>query len=241
MDLIESIVVIEALGLAREALCAMLSEITAGTVLGVCDEFEIAISSVKTLMPRLVLVSTTIMGISAIDFIRRVKRSYPNMLVLALIGGKKMDLVPESLRAGADGYILKEVTHENFSAAIRSALLGERFTSSDKSTSVLDPELEHLRKPQGTAANPSDLTLREREVLVLVAGAQSSKSIAKRLGLSVNTIEKHRASLMRKLGVHNAAGLTARAIAIGLVSAFSAGELAKANSGARFSAELRTA
>jgi DNA-binding NarL/FixJ family response regulator len=237
----ESIVVIEALGLARECLCAMLSEITAGKVVGVCDEFEVAINSVKTLLPRLVLVSTTILGISATDFIRRVKRTYPQMLVLALIGDKKENLIPQSLRAGADGYILDGVTHENFSAAIRSALRGKSYTTADKSTSVLAHELEILRKSVATGANPRDLTPREREVLILVANAQSNKGIAKCLGLSVNTVEKHRASLMRKLGVHNAAGLTAHAIATGLTTAVRADDLVSDGMSPMFRAEQRAA
>jgi DNA-binding NarL/FixJ family response regulator len=236
LDPSESIVVIEALGLARDCLCAMLSEITAGEVIGVCDEFEQAIHSVRTLLPRLVLVSTAILGISATDFIRRVKRTYPNILVLALVGGRRADLVPESLRAGADGYILDATTHENFSTAIRSALRGKSYTAPDKSTSVLARELAALKKPQAVATNPKDLTTREREVLVLVARAQSNKEIAKYLDLSVNTVEKHRASLMKKLGVHNAAGLTAHAIATGVVSASSADRMAKAGLGVMLTA-----
>jgi len=227
VDVGETIVVIEALGLARECLCAMLGEITTGEVVGVCDEFEMAIHSVRTLLPRLLLVSTGILGISAMDFIRRVKRNYPDMMVLALIGAKKTDAIPESLRAGADGYILEETTQENFGSAIQSALHRKSFTAADKSTSVLSSEFAALKKRPATPANRYDLTWREREVLSLVAGAQSNKAIAKCLALSVNTVEKHRASLMRKLGVHNAAGLTAHAIAIGLTPARSADDQAK--------------
>ena len=225
----KSVVVVEAPGLIRDCMCATLSEVSGLEVMGVSDEFEIAMSAVAALLPLLVVISTSILRISPIDFIRRVKRRYPGVLVLAFIRGKDSDMVSESLRAGADGYILDRASNDEFGAAIRSALRGESFTAAGKSASVLSADFALMKKSQSVSCDSKALTTREREVLALVASAQSNKTIAKCLSLSVNTVEKHRASLMKKLGVHNAAGLTAHAIATGLASARSADELARTN------------
>jgi DNA-binding NarL/FixJ family response regulator len=208
-----SILIVESPGLLRECMRALVSEISSIDVVCVGDEIEMAMGAVATLLPALILVSTAIWRVGAADLIRRIKRDYPNELVLALVRGKEGSLVPESIRAGADGYILNEIEPRDFGAAIRSALGHKSYTAPDNMASVLGNGLQTLKKRP--ALSPNELSPREREVIVLVARGLSNKSIAKSLGLSVNTVEKHRSNLRKKLGTHNAAGMTAHAIGRG--------------------------
>jgi DNA-binding NarL/FixJ family response regulator len=138
--------------------------------------------------------------------------------VLVLTAHKADEYIHESLRAGADGYILKDATHDELRVAIRSVLNGKTYLSPDISKNVISAYLG-TDKATGTTSSAWDtLTHREREVLKLVAEGRPNKYIADYFCLSVKTIEKHRSNLMKKLDLHNASMLTAYAIEKGLVS-----------------------
>jgi DNA-binding NarL/FixJ family response regulator len=121
-----------------------------------------------------------------------------------------------SLRAGAAGYVLKDATHQELLAAIRTVLAGKRYLSPDIAAHVIDGYLLG-RKHEAPVTPWERLTPREREVLKLVAEGGRNREIADFLCISLKTVEKHRDSLMKKLDLHSAAALTAYAIARGLV------------------------
>jgi DNA-binding NarL/FixJ family response regulator len=125
------------------------------------------------------------------------------------------EYVLESLRAGVHGYLLKDSAAAELRAAIRAVCRGESFFS--------PPIARHLGaavRGELDAGSPSVLTQlsgRERQVLVGVAGGRTNKEIAQELGISHRTVESHRESLMRKLGVYTVAGLTKVALEEGLI------------------------
>jgi DNA-binding NarL/FixJ family response regulator len=129
---------------------------------------------------------------------------------------KADEYIHESLRAGADGYILKDATHEELSVAVHSVLGGKTYLSPDISKKVITAYLG-TDKSATLTSSWDTLTHREREVLKLVAEGKTNKYIADYFCLSVKTIEKHRSNLMKKLDLHNAAMLTAYGIEKGLV------------------------
>ena len=129
---------------------------------------------------------------------------------------KTEDYIHASLKAGADGYILKDATQEEFRVAVRSVLQGKTYLSMDVSASVVNGYLAG-GNTSGVTSVYDSLTHREREVLKLVAEGKSNKYIAEFLNLSVKTVEKHRSNLMSKLDLHNASGLTAYAMEKGLI------------------------
>lgn len=166
-------------------------------------------------MPQLLLLDRTMPGMNGIEAAPELKRRYSNARVLMILPDRAEDSTRASLQAGADGWIHKDATQDEWRFAIRSALQG--------STSArVDVSERGYNACQGTGASSAAsaldaLTRREREVLKLVAAGKSSKDIAALLGLSVKTVGKHRANLMAKLDVHNAASLTAYAIERGLL------------------------
>jgi DNA-binding NarL/FixJ family response regulator len=154
-------------------------------------------------------------GMNGIEAITEIKQRDPGARILVLTIHRGEEYIQESLRAGANGYVLKDASHDELRVAIRSVLAGKTYLSPDVSSSVVTG---YLGKGTEGANTPwSTLTHREREVLKLVAEGHSNRSIAQFLSLSVKTVEKHRSNVMRKLDLHNAAMLTAYAIEKGLV------------------------
>ncbi len=156
-------------------------------------------------------------GMNGIEATRTIKMLLPDVKVLILTVHKTDEYIHESLKAGADGYILKDATHDELSVAIHSILNGKTYLSPDISERVVNGYL-HPDGVTNIASTWNTLTIREREVLKLVAEGHPNKYIAEYLSLSVKTVEKHRSNLMKKLDLHNASTLTAYAIEKGLVN-----------------------
>jgi DNA-binding NarL/FixJ family response regulator len=155
-------------------------------------------------------------SMNGMEAIAEIKRRYPDVRVLVVTLHKTEDYIHASLKAGADGYILKDATQEEFHTAIRSVLAGKTYLSMDVSANVVSGYLGG-GESFGASSVYDSLTQREREILKLVADANANKFIAEFLNLSVKTVERHRSNLMSKLGVHNASGVTAYAIEKGLI------------------------
>jgi DNA-binding NarL/FixJ family response regulator len=185
-------------------------------IVGEAADGRDAVRAVGQLAPNLVLMDLTMPGMNGIEAVTEIKRRYPEVRILVLTLHKTEDFIHASLRAGADGYILKDATHEELRVAIRNVLLGKTYLSTDVSGKVVSGYLGGGKSTSGSSVFDT-LTHREREILKLVAEGRSNKGIAEYLNLSVKTVEKHRSNLMSKLDVHNAAGLTAFAIEKGLL------------------------
>jgi two-component system nitrate/nitrite response regulator NarL len=216
---LECIMLVNQLGLITDCLCSMLSAATELQVIVAADEPGAAMGMAANPMLRMVLVGSNILKISPAGFVRQFKRSHPDIPVLALVDHNYRESSDEVLRAGADGFVDDTASTKEVRAVIRSALAGKVYNSRDHLVSVYSRPAAPAKKEPPAAADPQGLTPRERQVLMLVASANPNKEIGRRLGISVNTVEKHRASVMKKLGAHNAASLTARAIAGGWIAA----------------------
>ena len=140
----------------------------------------------------------------------------PETKVLALTVHRTEEYILATLRAGADGYVLKDASHAELMMAINNILKGKRYLSADISGKVIEGYLEGRRSSKDQT--PWDtLTQREREILKLIAEGYKNKEIAGQLFISLKTVEKHRSNLMRKLDLHNTAALTAFAMAKGII------------------------
>lgn len=211
------ILIVEDHTLLRAGLRALLLQDPNIEIVGEADNGREAVQAVGLLAPHLVLMDLSMPGMNGIEAIMDIKRRYPGTRVLVLTIHKTDEYIHESLRAGADGYILKDATHDELRIAVRSVLNGKIYLSPDISSKVVNGYLGTGNAPIGV--NPWDtLTHREREVLKLVAEGHPNKYIADYYCLSVKTVEKHRSNLMKKLDLHNAAMLTAYAIEKGLIA-----------------------
>ncbi len=214
------ILIVEDHTLLRAGIRSLLLQDSTLEIVGEADNGRDAVRAMESAAPDLVLMDISMPGMNGIEAIIDIKRRYPKTLVLVLTAHKADEYIHESLRAGADGYILKDATHDELRVAIRSVLNGKTYLSPDISKNVIAAYLgtDKAAAATGPASAWDTLTHREREVLKLVAEGRPNKYIADYFCLSVKTIEKHRSNLMKKLDLHNASMLTAYAIEKGLVS-----------------------
>jgi DNA-binding NarL/FixJ family response regulator len=201
----------------REGLRALLSSEPRFDVVGEAEDGRNAVRCVETLGPDLVLMDLSMPRMSGLDAIREIKKTSPDTKIIALTVHKTEEYILTTLQAGADGYVLKDATHSELMMAIEQVLMGKRYLSPGISEKVIEGYLEGKKTLKTTSAWDS-LTQREREVLKLIAEGYKNKEVADDLYISLKTVEKHRANLMKKLDLHNAAELTALAMEKGLVS-----------------------
>lgn len=217
MDHRQRILLVEDHTLLRHGVKAMLAEDPDLEVVGESDNGRDAVHLAGSLSPKLILMDLSMPGTNGMEAIAQIKKRYPEIRILVLTVHKDEEYIRESLRAGADGYVLKHATRDELMLAVHSLLNGKTYLSPDVANSVVSGYLDG--RNGGSEQTPFEtMTQREREVLKLIAEGHPNKHIATYLCVSVKTVEKHRSNLMKKLGLHNAAALTAFAIEKGMVT-----------------------
>ena len=201
----------------REGLRALLSADPNFDIVGEAEDGRAAVRCVEKLEPNLLLMDLSMPRMSGMDAISEIKRRYSETKIIALTVHKTEEYLLTTLQAGVDGYVLKDATHDELVMAIHNVMAGKRYLSPGISEKVIEGYLEGK---EGSLSGSSwqKLSQREREVLKLIAEGYKNKEIAEDLCISLKTVEKHRANLMKKLDLHNAAGLTVYAVERGLVS-----------------------
>jgi len=202
--------------LVREGLRKLIEEREDLRVVAEATTGQEAIELCERLQPDMVLMDISMPGLSGIDATRRICKTNPGTRVLILSMHDNQGYVEEVLRSGASGYVLKDSAASDLLQAIEAVRRGDSFLSPTVTQQVVEAIARPGDRPLAAA---SHLTDREREVLTLIAEGLSSKEIAQKLGVSLKTIESHRANLMDKLDIHKVSGLVRFAIRAGLVSA----------------------
>ena len=176
-----------------------------------------AVETVAGNTPSLVLMDIRMPRLDGMEALREIKKISPSSKILVLTIHNTEEYITEVLNAGADGYILKDANQEELIMAIRSVLSGGSYLSPGVSKKVIDGYLEGKKELRVVSAWDS-LTQREKDVLKMIAEGFKNKEIADNLCISVKTVEKHRANLMKKLDLHNASAVTAFALEKGLIN-----------------------
>ena len=203
--------------LFRDSLSVIVSNKPDLEVIGVAGNGRDAVDKAKLLNPHLILMDLTMPVMNGTEAIRIIKQRLPHIRILALTGQKSRDHVLAAMDAGANGYILKEDSSANLFDAIALVMRDKVFLSAGICDTVLHGFLGNLES-SNSATSWHQLTIREREVIKLVAEGYKNREIAAELKLSIKTIEKHRSSLMHKLGIRGTSALTTYAIEHSLVS-----------------------
>lgn len=177
-----------------------------------CDGKE-AVRLARQHEPDIAVLDISMPNLNGIDASRNMRKHSPGTRVIVLTMHKASAYVLEALEAGVSGYVLKTQAAQDLIEAIRSVNTDEVYLSPGVSRTVVDACFT------GDAAAADPLTLREREVLQLVAEGHRTKEIAAALSVSVKTAESHRSRIMKKLDIHDTAGLVRYAIRRGLIEA----------------------
>lgn len=174
-----------------------------------------AVEKASQLQPDIVLMDIAMPGLNGLEATRQLRRRYPKVKVVILTMYADEEYIPQLLKAGACGYVVKQAAPEELIAAVRTVHQGEIFLTPSVSRTVVQ---EYLQQAATMTGDQDLLTPREREVLQLIAEGYPPRQIAQLLCISVKTVEAHRANLMHKLAAHSTADLTRHAIRKKLVS-----------------------
>ncbi len=202
--------------IVRQGLRALIEKQSDMQVIGEASNGRETVAMVQDLQPDVVLMDVSMPDMNGVEATRRIKIGFPQMKVLALSMHSDRRFAMEMLKAGASGYLLKDSAFEELVHAIRSVVSGHTYLCHKITDVVIRDYLDISAKEVSSVF--STLTVREREVLQLIAEGRSTKDIATLLKVSVKTIETHRQQIMEKLNIHSVAELTKYAIREGLTS-----------------------
>lgn len=212
----QRIIIVEDQTILREGLRSLLAFQPDLEIVGEAKDGLEAIRKVDKLLPDLVMTDLSMPRMSGLEAIKEIKKRWPKIKILALTVNDGEEYILAALKAGADGYILKDATNAELLQAIRDILSGNRVLSPGISEKVIEGYLENKNK-QEIKSLWDTLTVREREILRLIGEGKKNKEIAGSLSISPNTVEKHRANIMEKLNLHSVSSLTAYAVEKGLI------------------------
>ena len=201
------LVIVDDHSLVRDGLRARLSVVPGLQVIGEAASGAEALLLAQAEAPDLMLVDVGMRGMNGIELATALRERYPLIRVLMLSMYDTREYVLSAIRAGARGYVLKESPTEEIIAAIGVVRAGGTYFSA---------QVADLVAPGGSAL--TQLTGREHEILLLLAHGNSNKAVARQCDISVRTVETHRLSLRRKLGVDSASELLKIAVANGWTS-----------------------
>jgi len=183
-------------------------------VVGEAGDGEQALALARRLRPDIVVLDIAMPGLSGLEVTRRLRAGLPAVQVVVLTMHADREYVTEVVQAGAAGYVLKQAAAQELVRALRAVRDGEAYLHPAATRALIGDYLRRCDEP------PADgLTPREREVLRQVALGRSNRAIANALGISIKTVEAHRANLMAKLNMHDRTELVRYAIRTGLISA----------------------
>jgi DNA-binding NarL/FixJ family response regulator len=199
--------------LVRDGIASLLSA-WGHDVVGQATDGAAAVALAEQLTPDLVLMDVRMPGIGGIEATRRIKAAAPGVAIVMLTASEDEDDLFAAIRAGAQGYLAKNLESDGLRRMLEAVRRGEPAITPATAARMLEHFQQAGRQP---APDPDRLTDREREVLDLVTRGLRNKEIAARLEISQNTVKYHLGNILSKLHAQSRAELTARAIRQGLV------------------------
>ena len=200
--------------LVRSGIRMVLQTFDGVQVVADAQDGRTALALIEKLRPDVALLDIAMPDLNGIETAARIRSRFLQTRVVILSMHAGEEYVSQALRAGASGYLLKDATPTEFEFALRAVARGETYLSPRVSGAVVE---KYLRSGEPAVGPLEALTPRQREILQLIAEGRATKQIAAQLGVSIKTVETHRALLMERLGIHNIAGLVRFAVRTGIV------------------------
>lgn len=201
--------------LVRAGLAMLIEEIPGYEVIAQADDGVSALESAIGLKPDVVLVDINMPRMSGLECLAKLREQAPEIHVLMLSMYANEEHVIRALNLGARGYLLKDATPSELELAIRTVADGNLWLSAAVSTQVLK---RYGMRGQPAGEKDDVLTARQQQILQRLAEGASIKEIAFELGVSIKTVETHKAQIMERLGLHDIPALVRYAIRNGIVA-----------------------
>jgi len=201
--------------IVRQGLSALLRMESDMEVAGEASDGLEAIEMAKKFIPDVVLMDIAMRNLNGLEATRQIKKLFPHTRILVLTMYDNEEYIFQILKAGASGYLIKDSAMTDLVSAIRCVYQGDSYLSPSISKKVIE---EYIRRAETEEEkSPYEiLSLREREILQLIAEGHSIPQIASLLCISKKTVEAHKNHIMEKLNIHDKVGLVKYAIRIGL-------------------------
>lgn len=198
------VMIVDDHGMVRKGLMAFLTNRPDIVVIGEARDGREAISLCQQLQPDVILMDLLMPEMDGVDAIRNIHQQWPQIQIIALTSFQEKELVQNAIRAGAIGYLLKNITGDELVEAIHAAFAG-RLTVAPEVTQSIIMESQNSQ-------HDHDLTTREREVLTLMVEGLTNPRIAERLFITQSTARAHVSNILSKLGVSNRSEAVALAL-----------------------------
>ncbi|CAH0221515.1 Transcriptional regulatory protein DegU [Pseudomonas koreensis] len=204
--------------LIRAGVRALVLDIPGYAVIGEASDGSQLLEMVEQLSPDIVLLDISMRETGGLEALQRLKRVRPQSKVLILSMHTDPALIMQALESGAHGYLLKDTTATELEHALEALRNNERYLSPAIAHTVINQALTRNQKSQPDIADSHNLTARQLEILRLIVRGKSTREIANGLGLSVKTVETHRAQIMKRLQIYDVAGLVLFAVREQIIS-----------------------
>jgi DNA-binding NarL/FixJ family response regulator len=201
--------------LFRKGVTGLLRGAEGFTVVGEAQDGRDAVAKALALLPDVVLTDIYMPGMDGLEAARRIKAALPSTKIVVLTVSEEDQKLFDALKAGAHGYLLKNVEPEELFRTLRGVVRGEAFVTPSMAAKILEEFTRQVRPRKGTTL--AGLSPREREVLELLTRGAVNKEIAAALKISENTVKNHLKNIMEKLHLENRVQVVAYALREGLV------------------------
>lgn len=215
--MLESIIIIDDHLSVAEGLKSIIEKSSIAKSIFTASSYSEGLDKTLKEKPNLILMDISLKGSSGIELMREILKKLPETKIIMISMYSKINFIVESLKAGAKGYILKELSSEQIINGIKKVVDGEIFVDSLVSGSVINSLLNQNEKMPSYHKTYETLTLREQEILRLLCEGRSIKEISNDLHISVNTVINHRTNIMQKLNCKNMIELIRYSVRLGLV------------------------
>ncbi|WP_378176414.1 response regulator [Aquimarina sp. SS2-1] len=224
-----SIVLVDDHFLVRDGIRSLLEEEKQYIVIGEASDGKEAIEIIQSLKPDIVICDIRMPEMSGIETVEKLTNLSVSSKTIMLSMHDSDEYILQSINAGADGYLLKDASKEEFLKALSTVSKGNKYFSGDVSSILVRNLLENSgakkeekaevvkQENENLKSNPFELTKRENQILKLAVSGMTNKHIAAELDISKRTTEVHRFNLMKKMGVKNVLELSKKARDYGLI------------------------
>lgn len=218
-----SVLLVDDHNIVRQGLKALLTAETDITILAEAQTGREAVGLAAKLRPDVVVMDLAMPLLNGWEATRQILKALPSAKIVVLSTYDSEEHIQQAIAAGAAAYLIKQTAAADLVKAIREVKKGNAFFSPAIAQRLREQTCRTLTEAPAAKTPNVELTVREAEVLQLIAEGFANKQIAAELGLSVKTVEKHRQQVMNKLDIHDTAGLVRHAAAKGIIETNLAG------------------